>query len=499
MRKMIVVAVREYRAAVLTKAFLVSILLMPLMMGGSILAQVFLKDVKNLKPKKYAVIDRTPGEQLFPTLQKKMQERNEKETKAAEAGKQKEPIYELVREAPSAKDRPAVLRQRFELSERVRSGELNGFMDIGADVLKEPNLTEQVVQGLGALISGGSRRGRGSREEEDTTKEDMDEEAAKKVKEAAAIAMEPRTVRYYSNNPMARGFQEWAATQIFFAVGGKRADHLIKGDKPEHEKLQEVLSVISPAALQSKELAVKNKYTGEIEDGKDTNFLASFGIPFGASMLMFMIVMVGATPAMQGVVEEKMQRIAEVLLGSVPPFQLMMGKLLGIVGVSLTLAAVYLGGAMWAAGRYGFADSVPTQLIVWFIIFQTLSVFMFGSLFIAIGAACTDMKETQNLMMPVMMLVCLPLFMLANVIQEPESKFATGMSYVPFATPMLMVARMSALPGVPLGWQPYVGMVGVLLTTLVLVYVAGRIFRVGLLMQGKGASLGELARWVFKA
>ncbi|HZY88882.1 MAG TPA: ABC transporter permease, partial [Gemmataceae bacterium] len=199
----------------------------------------------------------------------------------------------------------------------------------------------------------------------------------------------------------------------------------------------------------------------------------------------------------QGVVEEKMQRIAEVLLGSVRPFQLMLGKLLGMTGVSLTMAAVYLGGALWAAHRYGFAEYVPAELLVWFFVFQTLASLMYGSLFIAIGAACTDMRETQNFLWPVMLLATMPMFVIVNVLQEPSSAVSTGLSFFPFATPSLMIARQAVPPGVP-WWQPALGAAGVLLTTLLCVWAAGRVFRVGLLMQGKGARLGEVARWVFR-
>jgi ABC-2 type transport system permease protein len=82
-------------------------------------------------------------------------------------------------------------------------------------------------------------------------------------------------------------------------------------------------------------------------------------------------------------------------------------------------------------------------------------------------------------------------------LQEPNSGIATGLSFFPFATPMLMIARQAGTPGIPT-WQPALGAVLVLLTTLACVWAAGRIFRVGLLMQGKGARLGELARWVLR-
>src|SRR5205814_1299093 len=102
-----------------------------------------------------------------------------------------------------------------------------------------------------------------------------------------------------------------------------------------------------------------------------------------------------------------------------------------------------------------------------------------------------------NLLWPVMLLACLPLFTLRNVLEEPNSPVAVGMSFFPFATPMLMVTRMAVPPGVA-WWEPPLGVLGVLVTTVLCVWAAGRIFRVGILMQGKGARLGEIARWVFR-
>ena len=95
------------------------------------------------------------------------------------------------------------------------------------------------------------------------------------------------------------------------------------------------------------------------------------------------------------------------------------------------------------------------------------------------------------------LLVCLPIFAMMNVIQESDSTFATALSLFPPATPMLMIARQAVPPGVPL-WQPIVGCVGLVLTTLLCVYAAGRIFRVGILMQGRGARVGDMLRWVLR-
>jgi ABC-2 type transport system permease protein len=175
----------------------------------------------------------------------------------------------------------------------------------------------------------------------------------------------------------------------------------------------------------------------------------------------------------------------------------MMGKLLGTVGVATTLSVVYLGSSFAALQYYGYADFLTPRVVLWLLAFQTLGVFMYGSLFVAVGAACTSTQETQTMLMPVMLVGMLPLFVMVHVIMEPDSALATWISLIPTATPMLMTARVAIPPGVPT-WQPLLGVGLVLVTTLLCVYAAGRIFRVGILMQGKGASFGDLLRWLVR-
>ncbi|MDO8630404.1 MAG: ABC transporter permease, partial [Phycisphaerales bacterium] len=228
-----------------------------------------------------------------------------------------------------------------------------------------------------------------------------------------------------------------------------------------------------------------------------TNELANVFVPLGLMMLMLMVVMVGASPLVQSVLEEKTLRIAEVLLGSVPPFQLMMGKLLGMVGVSLTIVTVYLVGAFYAIHQAGYGPFFPAHVVWWFVVFQALAVIMYGSLFIAAGAAVSDMKEAQSLITPIMVLAVSPMFVWINIVKEPTSSFALAMSLIPPATPMIMTVRQAVPPGIPM-WQPALGILVVLLTTIACVFAAGRIFRVGILMQGKGAKVSEMFRWVLR-
>jgi ABC-2 type transport system permease protein len=444
MRKMLTVAGREYKAVVRTKSFLVSLILMPLMMGGSVIFQVLLKDMGSTKEKRFAIIDRTAGQELFPLIEHGVQRYNDTQIIDPETRKQIKSAVAVERVEPSDDQPEAVSRQRLQLSERVRKKELFGFLEIGADVFQ-----------MDAMPSAPGRVG----------------------------------LRYQSNSPLNKDFPNWIEKVINAAVQDRRCrDTGLASDR--------VQAIQRPVPIALKDLAKLDRTTGGIDDGKDANFLASFFAPFALIMMMFMVIMVGATPLTQGVVEEKMQRIAEVLLGSVKPFELMMGKLLGSVGVSMTLVSVYLGGGLWVAHHFGYGGYVPVEVLGWFVVFQILAVLLYGSLFIAIGAAANDIKETQTLLMPVMVLACLPMFAMVNVIQEPDSTFSTMLSFFPPSTPMLMIARQAVPPGIP-AWQPIVGCVGLLLTTLLCVYAAGRIFRVGILMQGKGARLADLARWVF--
>ncbi|CAN5161935.1 hypothetical protein BH10PLA2_BH10PLA2_26050 [soil metagenome] len=461
MRKIFAIATREYNTAVRTKSFLISVLMLPLMMGGSVLVQLLLKDQVDIRAKKFVVVDRSPGEKLAKSLEAAVLVRNAKEIQDPTTKKQILPEFFVERVAPQSD----VQQQRFELSERVRSKDIFGFLEVGDDVIKP------LADGHVGPILGG-RRSREAFQERNKTLPDGN------------------VLRYQSNSPTYDEFFRWAEQVLNQGIWEERCQKAGITSK-------QLAGIVQSVPLVVKSLATRNKITGEIEEGKDENQAASILIPGGLMTLMFLLILIGATPLMNGIVEEKMQRIAEVLLGSVRPFELMMGKLLGMVAVSITLSAVYLGGAYWAAHHYDLAHFIPGQLIVWFLIYQVLAVLMFGSLFIAIGAACTDTRETQSMIWPVMLLVTTPMFIWFTVVKEPNSAFSTAASFFPFATPMLMVIRLAVPPGVP-SWQPYLGILVVLAMTVLCVWIGGRIFRLGILLQGKGADMGQLVKWVIR-
>ncbi|MBI1915645.1 MAG: ABC transporter permease [Planctomycetes bacterium] len=451
MRKIVIVAVREYNAAVRTKTFLIGLLLMPILMGGSIAIQLLIQD----KDRRYAIVDRTG--QFFTIIAKEVDKHNT--TKPPDSVTREETRAKILVEEVEAEADPD--EQRLALSDRVRRGELTGFLEISA-----PARTKTQEKG-------------------DKAPEQPDE----------------LTIRLQSNRGSFDDFADVASRAISRKVQADRLEKLKRQmeSQKDREKIteDEVKKIVAPVQVTPKGLSQRDPTTGKIEEYSGKDKAAPFIVPFALLMLMFMVIFMGATPLMQGVVEEKIQRIAEVLLGSVRPFELMMGKLLGLVAVSLTMSGVYLVGGFWLAHHYGFTRFFPVDLLLWFLLFQALAALMYGSLFVAVGAACSDFRETQNLLLPVMLLAMAPMFVLSKVLTEPNGSVSTWMSFFPFATPMLMIARQGIPPGIPL-WQPIVGILVVLATTTLCVWVAGRIFRVGILMQGKGANLGQLVRWVVR-
>ncbi len=437
MRKVLVIAVREYQAAVRTKMFIITLVLMPVLFGGSIAAHLLLKDHVDTTDRRVAVVDRTGV--LYEAIAAEAKDRNTKEINDPETGRQIRPRF-LFESVPPDNQDPA--GQRLALSDQVRDQKLFAFVDIEADAIHP-------------------------------------------VRDA-----DRPPVSYYSNNPTYDDIETFIQTPINDRVRALRL-----------EKAGIDKSVVDRAtryvAVENLGLVDRNRATGEIQEAQPINKAASFLIPMALMMLMFMVVMVGATPLMQGVLEEKMQRIAEVLLGSVTPFQLMAGKLLGVVGVSMTLVILYMGAGVFAAEYAGYGALIPRHLAWWFVAYQVMAVFLFGSMFTAVGAACSDLKEAQSAFMPVWIVACIPLFVWFAVVREPMSTFSTVISLFPPATPMLMLARQAAAPAVPV-WQPLLGLALTAATTVLCVFAAGRIFRVGLLMQGKGADFRQMIRWAIR-
>jgi ABC-2 type transport system permease protein len=294
-------------------------------------------------------------------------------------------------------------------------------------------------------------------------------------------------IRYYSAAPAFRELPEWLQRAVLKEVVSRR---FIDANVSPIV----VASLLKPIATDEFGLAARAT-DGRVHEAVELDRVRTIGIPVAFMFVLFVVVVMTTPQLMNSVLEEKMSRISEVLLGSVLPFELMLGKLLASTAVSAVMTIVYLSGAAWAANRWGYLDVLDPWMVAWFVVFLLLSVLMYGSFFIAIGAACSDLKDAQNLMGPAMMILMVPALTWTLVARAPQSAFAVGTSLFPPATPFLMLLRL-ALPERPPAWQVVLGMLLTLLATIAVVWAAGRIVRTGLLMQGKGVSMAELWRWI---
>lgn len=437
MRKVLRFVKREYLAAVKTKGFIIMLLLMPVLMGGSGIAMYLLQGQVDTTDKHVAVIDRSGI--VADMVLKAAEERNKAAVFDKETGKKVQPAYVLEVIEPDEKDPQA---QRLALSDRIRKGDLHAFLEVGPDVLHP-------------------------RGEQSTSH-----------------------IKYHGKNAAIDNIRNWLNNTINPYLRKIRLSEA----GVEEAKADEIMAWLQVEAMG---LVSLDEETGEIKEARKTGEAEAILVPVVLFFLMFMLVMMGAMPLLQSTMEEKTQRIAEVLLGSLQPHQFMAGKVIGGLLVSLTGASVYVIGGIFFLRRMGLTDFIPFHVIPWFFAFLILEIVMIGSILAALGSACNDPKDAQNLTFPAMFPVFFPMFIFMPVLQEPTSAFATWLSMFPLFTPMLMLIRKAAPVGIP-PWQPWVGLVGVLLFTAFAVWVGGRVFRVGILMQGGPPKLSNILKWAFR-
>lgn len=241
----------------------------------------------------------------------------------------------------------------------------------------------------------------------------------------------------------------------------------------------------------------------------DAAFAASY---FGA-FILYMTILLYAVSVMRSVLEEKSSRVVEVVISSMRPWQLMLGKILGVGAVGLTQLAIWAasGALIVSAGipallaaNPQFAQLSEVREILpgigyagLFVIFFLGGYFMYSGLYAAVGAMCNTDEEAQQAQFPVIMLLVVPIIFVTQVINEPNAPLSVALSMVPFFSPILMFAR-AAAGAAPL-WQVGVSVLGMAATVVVIAWVAGRIYKVGILMAGKRPTLPELWRWVREA
>jgi ABC-2 type transport system permease protein len=452
MRKFWAVVKREYVQRVRSRMFLVITLGAPLMFALFTVVPMLIANIKTGGPVRIAVVDETG--RMFARVRESLARGHGRDEEGGEAdasagarealgqnrqaqieraAKTTEPSFEVEQVASAGRTAEEL---RAQLDERVRAEELDAYLVLPRDVLGE-----------GEAL-------------------------------------------YYSRNlgdVFTRGQVEDA---LEVAVREGRLDE--RGIKPEVMR-----AVNRPVKMQAR------KAGGAGGEGDDKG--QGFFLVFGAGFVIYLTILMYGQVVLGAVIEEKETRIAEILFSSIRSFPLMLGKLIGVSLVALTqfaiwglaLAAFSLYGAAALAGRglpVGFRLDIPASVYAYLVLFFLLGYFIYATVYALVGSMVTTSQEGGQLAMPIILVLVIGFYMAFPVIRSPGSPFAFWVSLVPFFAPITMLIRI--VTQTPPFWQIALSLVIGFATVGLLLWLAARVYRVGMLMYGKRATIPEVLRWI---
>jgi len=307
----------------------------------------------------------------------------------------------------------------------------------------------------------------------------------------------------------------------------------------EKDKMAEVVKQTNIPDLEARIKATKTHINvdtiklGDKGKAKKSNTEIGMVLGYVFGFIIYMFIFIYGTMVMHGVMEEKQSRIVEVIISSVKPFQLMMGKIVGIAMVGLTQIAIWviLGTVIFSASKsfypgndkaqqiqnvmaqsqgvaqqaaapqmdkmqeiFSMIDTIPfTKIICCFLFFFIGGYLLYSSMFAAVGSAVDAQEDAQQFMLPITLPIILSIMVMMSAIKSPEGSVAFWFSMIPFTSPVVMMARIPF--GVP-DWQLALSMFLLVVTFVGMVWVAGKIYRTGILMYGKKPSWKELGKWL---
>lgn len=361
-----------------------------------------------------------------------------------------------------------------------------------------------------------------------------------------------------TSNYQSKGYSDILLMPLF--EGNKKADYILRSKKSMGFNLQETISYKINTAIedrmlekagiqqsildsihQSAQIAELKAYEDEGKSSKESNAALAMGIGYASGLLIYITMFIYGTMVLRGVMEEKTNRIAEVIVSSVKPFELMLGKIIGIGAVGLTQFLMWIivvmtltgvglsllpadmqnqlqqlqqsGGQMGAAGMaqasesakniYAFQHVLTTTnwpLIIGCFLFYFLGGFLFyASLFAAVGSVVNeDPQDAQSLMFPITMPIIFSYIITNVVIQNPNTPMAFWASVIPFSSPMVMMARISyGVPSTVPYWELALSMLTLIGGFLLTTWLSAKIYRTGILMYGKKVTWKEMIKWAF--
>ena len=307
-----------------------------------------------------------------------------------------------------------------------------------------------------------------------------------------------------------------------------KLQNIIETQRFEHididaKKIEEIKSPIQPIYK-----SITGGEENELKEG------IAYALSFGLGIMMYVILTIYGAQVMRGVMEEKTNRIVEIIISSVRPFELLLGKIIGIGMVSflqlsvwglflliinlvvgvvfgiheikslpaempMSAASSLASNPEFLTALQGFQSINYLPIFGLFIFYFISGFFLYSSLFAAVGASVgDDPQDVQSLMMPIMLPIFLSFIFLSKSVNNPNCTEAVIASMIPFTSPVVMMSRVVfGIPeGVPL-WQLLVSMATMVLTTVFFIFLAARIYKTGILLYGKKVSWKEMIQWIF--
>jgi ABC-2 type transport system permease protein len=446
MRKFLAVVKREYLQRVRAKMFIVSTVLLPVVMSLFGIVPALIVSIETGGPLRVAVVDQT-GKMYAPLEAAFLSEESE------EAEQQPSP-------EPAAENN-ATRRGRSRMGSR-------SFQ-----------LTEAKVDGRSA----------------EAVKAELDRQLRAKQLDGYVMLppdfMTTGQAEFFSNNPGDVLTQNIMTSSLTRAL---REQRLVEA----HVNQETRKDLFKRVRLQ----VVKIGATSEERDSGE-----SFVLVFGVGFIMYLAILMYGQVILGAVIEEKETRIAEILFSSVKPFTLMMGKLVGVSLVALTQLCI------WATAFAAFAlygvnmlmsrgvpakiPSVPFSQYIYFLLFFLLGYFIYATIYALVGSMVTTAQEGGQLAMPIILILVVSFYLFLPVSRSPDSSFSFWVSILPFTAPVAMLVRI--VTQTPPFWQIALSLFIGFSTVLLIMWFASRVYRVGMLMYGKRASIPEAWRWVRQA
>ena len=338
----------------------------------------------------------------------------------------------------------------------------------------------------------------------------------------ADVMTNPNCVRLYANGSTSLAFEESLEDDIV---------DIIEREKLKEYNIHNLDEILAQVKTSVTITTFRNDEQSEEGDEQSKSSAISTAIGFVLGMMLYFILILYGAMVMQSVIEEKNSRVLEVMVSSVKPFDLMMGKILGIATVAAVQILIW-GVLIVGASAVAMPALIPTDVMqsveamqagtldvaqaevdldllnaistatdvqyistifIWLLLFTIGGYLLYSAIFAAIGSSVDSVQDAQQLQTPVMMPIIISIFVMMTILNDPNSPVAVWCSYIPFTSPIVMMARIPC--GVPT-WEILLSL-GILFATFVgMVWLAAKIYRVGIFMYGKKPTFKELWKWV---